>query len=262
MSTRKLRSVRRYETVERRYDRVLWPGAVLLTVLTAWELAVPFLEIPAYVLPRPSEILLALAGSYPTIIGALKPTMLAFSIAFLSTIVTGYLLALAMYQWKVVETTLYPYVITARAVPIVALLPIFIIWFGFGFNSIVVISYLISFFAMVVNSLSGFKSTDDELVDMLRSFSANRWELFREIYIYSSLPQVFAGVKICVILSFTGVIVGEFLIGTEGLGYLIIEYRNAWATAKMFAGILAISLTQLLLFAAVVMIERTVVTWR
>lgn len=239
----------------------LLPGVILVFFVVAWEVSVRFYGIPVYVLPAPSQIVGALATNYQPIGRELQVSLSAFAIAFLMTAVTGYLSALAMYQWHVVETIFYPYVITARAIPIVSLIPIFIIWFGFGFNSVVIISFLISFFAMVVNSLSGFKSTDDDLRDMLRSFSASRWEIFRNVHMYASLPSVFAGLKICVILSFTGVIIGEFLIGTAGIGYLIIEYNNNLATTKMFAGVLAISVVQLLLFGTVVAIERTIVDW-
>lgn len=244
-----------------RYGTVLWPGLVFLAVVIVWELAVSYYAIPSYILPPPSGILTALAGNYPTILEQLWVTLGVFAPAYLATIVSGYLLALVMAQWKVLEITLYPFVIVARAIPVIALIPIIIIWFGFGATSIVMISYLISFFAMVVNTLAGFKATDDELVDMLRSFSANRRQLFWNVYRYSSLPHVFAGLKICVILAFTGVIVGEFLVSMQGIGYLIIEYNQYLATDKMFAAILVISLAQLTLFATVVMIERYVVTW-
>jgi NitT/TauT family transport system permease protein len=240
---------------------LLLPGLVFVVVLTTWELGVPAAGIESYILPTPTEILTALSTEYPTILDHLAFTLKAFAVAFSLTVVSGYLLALFMSQWAVVETTFYPYVIVARSIPTITLLPIFIIWLGFGFPSIVMISYLISFFAMVVNSLSGFKSTDEELVDMIRSFSASKREVFWNVYAYSSLPAVFAGLKIAVILAFTGVIVGEFLVGTDGIGYLIFEFNNALAVPEMFASVFVISATQLLLFGLVVGLERTVVTW-
>lgn len=243
------------------YRRVFWPVIVLLLLLLVWEIGVRLYDVPTYVLPPPTDIIEAAVYNLEPLGRHLQISFSAFAIAYTLTVVVGYLTALAMYQWKTLEVVLYPYVITARAIPIVALIPIFIIWFGFGLNSIIVISFLISFFAMVVNTLTGFKSTDDELSDMLHSFSASRWEIFRNVHVYSSLPAVFAGLKICVILTFTGVIVGEFLIGSEGIGYLIIEYNNNLATAKMFAAILTISITQLFLFYSIVVLEGWVVSW-
>lgn len=241
---------------------VVWPAGVLVGIMIGWELGVWLLDVPSYVLPAPSAILVAFTTNYLVILGELRITLTAFAVAFGLTVVTGYVFAVCMYEWKTLETTFYPYVIAARAVPIVSLIPIFIIWFGFGFRSIVIISYLISLFAMVVNSLAGFKSTDPEVIEMLNSFSATRWDLFREIHVYASLPLVLAGTKICVILAFTGVIVGEFLIGTEGIGFLILEYNSGFATEAMFAGILTISVTQLALFGVVVLLERRLVTWQ
>ncbi|MFC7132428.1 MULTISPECIES: ABC transporter permease [Salinibaculum] len=241
--------------------RVLLPGFVFVTLLVLWEFALPALGVQSYLLPTPSRILAALLGEYPTIVGHLVFTLKAFAVGFSLTVVSGYLLALAMSQSKVLETTLFPYVVIARSIPVITLLPLFIVWLGFGFASIVAISYLISFFAMVVNSLAGFKSTDEELVNMVRSFSATKREVFRNVHLYSSLPYVFAGIKIAVILAFTGVIVGEFLVGTDGIGYLILQYNNSLATPEMYASVLVVSLTQLLLFGIVVGIERRVVTW-
>lgn len=251
----------RLDSSMHRHRTVLLPSLLFLLVVLLWEGLVRVLTVPTYVLPPPSAILLAFVNSYQPIGQELWVSLVTFGVAFMLTVVTGYLSALAMYEWKTVEVIFYPYVITARAIPIIALIPIFIIWFGFGFNSIVIISFLISYFAMVVNTLTGFKSTNEEWRYMLRSFSASRWDLFRHVYLYASLPSVFAGLKICVILTFTGVIVGEFLIGSQGIGYLIIEYNTYQSTDKMFAGVLAISVTQLILFGAVVLVERKILTW-
>lgn len=241
---------------------VLLPGLVFVLVTLAWEFALPVLGVESYLLPTPSAIAAAFAADYPTILADLKVTLIEFLIGFSATVVAGYLLALAMAYSRTLETTFYPYVIVIRSIPVVTLLPIFIIWFGFGFSSIVVISFVISFFPMVVNALSGFKSTDEELIDMLRSFSANRREVYWNVYRYSSLPSVFAGLKICTILAFTGAIVGEFLLGNEGIGYLILSYNNSLETASMFASILTVSVTELLIFGSIHKLEDFVVDWQ
>jgi NitT/TauT family transport system permease protein len=240
---------------------VIFPAVVFVCVVLGWEFVVPAFGVESYILPTPSEILSSLASEFSTILTHLQYTLQAFAYSFTMTVVGGYALALVMSQSSLVETVLYPYVIGARSVPIITLLPIFIVWLGFGFPSIVAIGFLISFFAMVVNSLSGFKSTDEKLIEMIRSFSGNRREVFLNVYLYSSLPSVFAGIKICIILSFTGVIAGEYLVGMEGIGYLILQYNNNFATPEMFAAILSISVIQLLLFGVVVAIEHMVVSW-
>lgn len=242
--------------------RVVLPGVVFVGVLLAWQFLVPAAGIAPYVLPTPTAILAALVTEWGTIVDAMSFSLRAFATSFVLTVVTGYLLALAMAEWRVLETTLYPYVVVARAIPVVTLLPIFILWLGFGLSSIVLVSYLIGFFPMVVNALAGFKSTDEELVEMLRSFSASRWQVFRNVYLYGSLPSVFAGIKIAVVLTFTGVIVGEFLVGSQGIGYLVLSYNTNLATPEMFAGVVVVSVTQLVLFGAVVAVERLVVDWR
>lgn len=240
----------------------LFPATVFVVTFVAWEFLVPAFGIQSYILPPPTEIGAAFLSSYGIIFAELRITMVEFLIGFSLTVVTGYTLALVMSYWHLVEVTFYPYVVVIRSIPVVTLLPIFVIWFGFGFNSIVVISYVISLFPMVVNSLSGFKSTDPAMVDMLRSFSANKRQLYWNVYRYSSLPSVFAALKICIILAFTGAIVGEFLVGNEGIGYLILSYNSTLETAKMFAAILTVSVTELAIFGAVSWLETQVVRWQ
>lgn len=241
---------------------VLFPATVFVVFFLAWEFLVPLLGVQPYILPTPSAVAAAFLASDDVILGQLSHTLVEFAIGFSLTVVTGYAIALAMAYWRLFEVTFYPYVVAIRSIPVVTLLPIFIIWFGFGFSSIVVISYVISLFPMVVNSLSGFKSTDPEMVAMLRSFSANRREVFWNVYRYSSLPSVFAGLKISIVLAFTGAIVGEFLIGDMGIGFLILSYNSSLDTAKMFAAILTVSATELLIFGAVSRLEKYVVDWQ
>lgn len=240
---------------------VVFPALLLAVVLVGWEFGVPAAGIEPYLIPTPSAIAIAFAESYPTILSELGVTVYEFAIGFGLTVISGYLLALVMFEWKVLEVTFLPYVVAIRSIPLVTLLPLFIIWFGFGTSTVIVISYLISFFPMVVNTLSGFRETDDQLVEMLESFSADRRDVYWNVYFYSALPTVFAGIKICVVLAFTGAIVGEFLVGSEGIGALILEYNISYETAKMFASVLTVSIAELLAFGAVVALERTVVDW-
>lgn len=237
------------------------PTVAFIVTVLFWEYVVPSLGIPSYILPPPSSIFGAFLTAYPTLFRELAVTLEEFLLGFGASLVGGYSLSLLMFFWTPIEWTIYPYVIVYRSIPVVTLLPICIIWFGFGFGSIVVISFLLSFFPMVVNTLSGFKSTDEEMVELLESFSANRRELYANVYGYSSLPMVFAGVKVSIILAFTGAIVGEFLIGQHGIGHMALYYNNNFETSKMFAAIFTVSLTQLSIYGAVVAVERTVVNW-
>lgn len=258
MSQYRAQTVRWRSLVSR---EVILPSLVLAVVLVGWEFGVPAMGVKPYILPAPSSIAAAFVENHGTIFDALRITLREFAIGFGLTLVSGYLLALVMFEWKTLEVTFFPYVIVIRSIPIVTLLPIFIIWFGFGTNTVVVVSYLISFFPMVVNTLSGFQETDDQLVQMLESFSASRLDVYRNVYLYSSLPTVFAGIKISVILAFTGAIVGEFLVGNQGIGALILEYNMSFQTSAMFAAVFMISITELLCFGAVVALQRLVVDW-
>lgn len=238
------------------------PTALFVVVLTVWQFAVPAIGVDSYLLPTPSEIVTAFLVNRETILDALAVTLGEFAIGFGLTLVSGYLLALLMFESMTLEVAFYPYMIVIRSIPIVALVPLFIVWFGFGTSTVLVVTYLIGFFPMVVNSLSGFKSTDKELVQMLESFSADRLDVYRNVFLYSALPTVFAGIKICVVLSFTGAIVGEFLIASHGIGALILEYNTTLETSAMFASVFVVTATELLVFGAFTAMEHLVVDWR
>ncbi|MFB6138020.1 MAG: ABC transporter permease [Halobacteriaceae archaeon] len=241
---------------------VALPGALFVGGLLGVELLLPAAGVPRYLLPRPSVVARALVAHRAAILANLRVTLVEFGVGFGATVATGYLLALAMTYSETVETTVYPYVILVRSVPIVTLLPVFIVWFGFGFNSVVVVSYLISVFPMIVNARSGFQSADDRVLQMLESFSATRLDLYRHVYRYAALPAIFAGLKVCTLLAFTGAIVGEFLLGSRGIGVLILSYNGSMDTPAMFAAVLAVSATELAIVGVVHRLERRVVHWQ
>lgn len=241
--------------------KVIVPTVLFAVVLTVWQFLVPAMGMESYLLPTPSEIVAAFLVHREAILGALAVTLKEFGVGFGLTLVSEYVLALLMFESMTLEVAFYPYLIVVRSIPTVALVPLFIIWFGFGTRTVVIVTYLIGFFPMVVNSLSGFKSTDDELVQMLESFSANRLDVYRNVFLYSALPTVFAGIKICVVLAFTGAIVGEFLIASHGIGALILEYNTTFETSAMFASIFVVTATELLVYGAVIGIQRLVIDW-
>ena len=154
-----------------------------------------------------------------------------------------------------------PLLLIAQLIPKVAVAPILLVWFGYGFAPKVIIAFLVAFFPIVVNVASGFVSVQRELLDLGRSLEASRWQIFWKFRIPTALPDLFSGMKIAVTLAVTGAIIGEFVGGDKGLGYLIIIANQELDTPLAFAALLIISIAGILLYAGIELAERLLIPW-
>lgn len=205
-------------------------GALLLVM---WELAARQFSIAEYILPAPSAIADSLAGGFlvdptsgvsyvPDLITTMKEALFGLAIGSVSGVITGMLTA----QSPLAERLIVPYVLAIQSIPKMALAPLFIIWFGYGITSKIWIIITIVFFPLLINSISGLRSVDPELVQMGEASGASRWQLFRHIRLPMALPYIFAGLEMGVTLSLVGAIVGEFVGAQSGLG-VVIQQRMA-----------------------------------
>jgi NitT/TauT family transport system permease protein len=154
-----------------------------------------------------------------------------------------------------------PILLIAQIVPKVAVAPLLLIWFGYGLLPKVLVAFLVAFFPIVVNGASGLASVQPELLDLGKSLEANRWQTFWKFQIPSALPEIFGGMKIAMTLAVIGAIIGEFVGGNHGLGYLIMVANQEANTAFAFASIFLLSLMGVLLYMAVELAERILVPW-
>jgi NitT/TauT family transport system permease protein len=162
-----------------------------------------------------------------------------------------------------IERALSPYIVASQAVPIVAIAPLLVIWFGSGLLSKVLISALIVFFPILINTMVGVRSVEPDLRDLMRSLRATRWQMFAKLEVPSALPVLLGGLKIGATLSVIGAVVGEFAGAERGLGFLISLSNNAlYDTPQMFVAILALVVMALGLYGGVAYIERRALAWR
>jgi NitT/TauT family transport system permease protein len=159
------------------------------------------------------------------------------------------------------ESTLYPLIVFLQIVPKIAIAPLFIIWFGFGFTPKVLLVFLLSFFPIVVSSIAGFKSLDPDVMDLARSTGAGEWLMFRKIRLPQALPGIFTGLKVGAALAATAAVVAEFVASNRGLGYLLLEYNGNLETAMVFAVVLVLSAIGLLVYYAVELLEKLAIPW-
>lgn len=235
---------------------ILFGGIILI-----WEYAMRLGLISFHLLPKPSETILALYNNwdviFPHVIQTLTETLIGLCIAILFGYLTAILLDLSPWARK----ALYPLIITSQTVPMIALAPLLLLWFGFGLTPKIIIVVLSCFFPITVATIDGFAQIDKDYTKLLQSMDASYWQTLWFIKLPGSLPQFFSGLKIAATYSVTAAIVGEYVGGYQGLGIYIQEVAHSHVISLVFAAIMVTVLLSLLLFFLVVVVEKLVIPW-
>lgn len=229
--------------------------------LLLWEAAVRIFEVPAYLLPPPSAILLRIVRDWQQISMHASITLVETLVGFGLSILISIPLAALLCQIRWVEEALYPVLVASQTIPKVALAPLLIVWFGFGETPKILITFLICFFPIVVDTMVGLNSVSREVLWLSHSMGAPAWKTFFKIRIPAALPNVFAGIKVASTLAVVGAVVGEFVGSDRGLGYLLIAANGVMDVQLSFAVLVVLSAMGILLFAAVDIAERLALPW-
>lgn len=240
---------------------VVVPVATLAIFLVSWEALVHLTGISPLILPPPSDVGSAMYEQAPSLVRNGLITLLESVAGFIIGGLIAVGLATSFVFSDLMKQALYPYAIALRAVPLIALAPIVIIWTGSGYLSKITLAAIISFFPILVNLIRGFTDIGSEALDMMRVFGASEWQVFSKIRVPNSLPYLFAGLKISSSFSVIGAIVAEFTGATDGIGYLIKSSSYYTNTDLTFAGIIVAALIGLIFFGAIVLAEGIVVYW-
>lgn len=242
--------------------KIMVPGVFLSIALLAWEFLVRAVEVPAYLLPAPSNILSTMLTEGASLIRHTAITMLEAVLGFLLANVLGFVLAVMFAHSKTIERAIIPYAIALKTTPIIAMAPLLVLWFGTGLASKIIAAALICFFPILVNATKGLRSIEKEAMDLFESLSATRWQVFSLLRFPTSLPYIFSALKISTSLSVVGAIVGEFVGANVGLGYIILVSSYHLETPMMFAAIVSSAVGGVLFFGLVSMLERRILVWQ
>jgi NitT/TauT family transport system permease protein len=237
------------------------PVLFIIGVVLLWEFWVREREIAEYLVPRPSAVWDALRSDPSRYADAARQSLTAALGGLVVASVGAFLLAVLMAHSRLLERALYPPALMLKLMPIVAVYPLFAIWFGFGIGPKVAIAALITFFPMLVNALIGLRSVDPAALDFMRSMHASRWQLLWRLRLPSSLPYVFAALRISVPLSLIGAVVAEFLSGSSGMGQLILIANGDFDTPALFGAIVVLAGLGVALTAIVAAVEHRVLFW-
>jgi NitT/TauT family transport system permease protein len=229
------------------------PTLIGMVLLLAWEGAVRLFEIPHYVLPGPVLVAKALWQNAPLLFNSLWVTLEITLVALIAAALGGAALAFVMSRARWLERSLLPYAIVAQVTPIVAIAPLIIIWVDSAFAALVLCAWIVAFFPVLANTMTGLKSADPNLKDLFRLYGASRWQTQTWLETPTALPYFFAGLRISGGLALIGAVVAEFVAGTggaaTGLAFRILEAGYRLQIPKLFAALLLLSLAGVLIYA-------------
>ncbi|MBN8920217.1 MAG: ABC transporter permease [Rhizobiales bacterium] len=258
----------RFVILMRTRPEVILAPLLFVLIILGWEYGVKWLDVPGYILPPPSDIVVALwrglnegitsRGGYWLHAGV---TLYEVLLGFVIGSGVGLILGTIISQVRIIEATLRVYIVAIQSLPKIALAPIIVLWFGFGLTSKVVIICLLTFFPLLVTSMAGFKSVDQERLELMRSLGANSWQTFWKVRLPSALPYIFAGLDMAAVFAVVGAIVGEFVGAQRGLGTLILSMNAQMDTAGTFSVFIILALVGVLLNLSLRAVERRLLFW-
>jgi NitT/TauT family transport system permease protein len=235
----------------------------IVATIVLWKLVIAVFDVSPFVLPQPEKVLGGIRelvnsnGFWDDLRVTLTETLVGFVIALALGLGLGTLLGRVVW----LEQALRPVIVASQVVPKVALIPLFIIWFGFGITSKIIIVALLSFFPILLNVILGVRSVDAGQRDVMRSLNATRWQTFRRLELPSTLPYILAGMEVGIVFAVVGAVVGEYLGGDQGLGYRVVTSLNNLEAETLFAVIVVLTLFGFLLYLAVVALKRFLIPW-
>ncbi|HUQ85767.1 MAG TPA: ABC transporter permease [Candidatus Limnocylindrales bacterium] len=233
----------------------------LVVIFLIWEILASINQLSNRLLPAPSKIIIALIENWHIIAPHAYQTILETIIGFIFAIFLGVGTALLLEVSIHTKRTVYPLLISSQTIPLIALAPLLLVWFGFGLTPKVIMVVLFCFFPIAIATSQGLSSTDKEHLKLLASMNASHFQMLRYVRFPNALPQFFYGLKIAATYSITAAIVGEYVGGYQGLGIYMQLASNSQAIVLVFAAILVTTILSLLLFGLVVVFERVCTPW-
>jgi len=247
----------------KRGEYVFVPLALLL-FLSLWELVVRLGDYPPFILPSPGQVYaeFLVVSRDGTLWRHTQITLVeifgGLALGLTAATFLGYILG----KSRLTERVLLPYIVASQSIPIVALAPLLVIWFGFGSLSKILVCALTLFFPVVINTVIGIRSVERDLVDLMRSLEATRWQVFTMLEVPAALPVLLGGLKVGVTLSVIGAVVGEFVGADRGLGFLVNLARGLFDTPLMFVALFTLVAIAVILYAAVAALEGLLLSWK
>lgn len=234
---------------------------VLVGCIVLWELGVWLFQPPQIILPAPSDIWVSFIETPGTFIRNMGYTLGITALAFAISVVLGVVLAIGIVQSKFLEQTVYTLLVAINSVPKVALAPLFVIWLGTGLEPKVSVAVMLAIFPIVIDTVLGLRSVDPDMLNLAKATRASKFDVLFKIRLPNALPSLFAGMKVAISFALVGAIVGEFVAGGKGLGFLVLTAQGQFDTTRVFVSLVLLGLMGTILFYLVDLAERLVLPW-
>ncbi len=241
--------------------RAVPPLIAGVALLALWQAYVAVSGVRDSIFPLPLEVGRALVRDRSVLLSSAWTTLSEILLGYGVAIVVGIALAVAVSSSRLVERAIYPWLVVSQMIPIPALAPVVVLWTGFDIRPKLIVIALVTFFPIAVNTIDGLRATDSELVGLLRTLGAGRWEILRIARLPGALPYVFSGLRVAAAFAVIGAVFAEWAGATSGLGYLVLSYNTQTLTPDVFAVIVVLAVIGVALFAAVGVVERLAVPW-
>ena len=247
-----------------RVERRAWmvPVLTIATLLLVWQLACSLGLVPTFLLPSPIAVVQALVKDALLIAQHSATTLLEATLGLAIGVAVGFAIAVLMDRFEVVYLALEPLMTISQTIPTIAIAPLLVLWFGYGLAPKVILIVLTTFFPVTVSLVSGFRSVDPDVLDLMRTMRASRWQLFWYAKLPAAADQFFSGLKISATYAIVGAIIAEWLGGFSGLGVYMTRVRKSFSYDRMFASIIVISALSLGLMRLVDLIEYLALPWK
>jgi NitT/TauT family transport system permease protein len=241
--------------------RLARPWLLAAGLIVLWEAACYVLSVPVFVLPRPSQVVLAMLEFRQPLLSNSVQTLMTTVAGFIIAVVIGVLLGVAIGTSVTVYESLYPTLIAFNAIPKVALVPVIVIWCGIGTVPAIITAATLAFFPIAVNVATGLATVEPEIKDVLRSLGATRYEMLSKVGIPRSLPYFFASLKIAVTLAFIGSVISETVAASAGIGFLMMSASVNFQVPLVFAGLIVLAVMSVVIYALCAVFERRMTGW-
>lgn len=236
-------------------------AATLLVLVILWQVLVRFYEVPGYLLPAPTDIISEMVAEYELILMHLRYTLVGIFGGYVAAFIFALTVSMLMIRIPMVERMIMPIFITMQTVPKIAIAPLILLWVGAGIESKILVVAAIAFFPIVINTMAGFKSVDQSLLDVFRSVNATERQIFMHLRVPYAMPYIFAGLRIATTLAVLGAIVSEWLAASNGIGYLLLSGSFNFNTARSFAALFVLAAIGMTFFGLMSVAERRF-SWR
>lgn len=242
--------------------RYVVPFGALAALLVVWELVVRVGIVPNFILPMPTQVVAALMDDAPILAGHAATTLTETAIGLALGVVVGFVVAVLMDRFELVSLALDPLLTVSQTIPTIAIAPLLVLWFGYGLAPKVVLIILTTFFPVAVSLVSGFRSVDPDMIDLMRTMNATSLQIFTKVKLPAAMEHLFSGLRISATYAIVGAVIAEWLGGFSGLGVYMTRVRKSFNYDSMFAVIILISALSLLLMKGVDLLEHACIPWK